>query len=251
MTDWWPAAASNPHASLRLLCLPYAGGRAATFRAWPAGLKKDVEVRALALPGRAERIAEPPIDDVTRAVVAIADAAEPLLDRSWAAFGHSMGAVLAFELVRELRRRGHPPPVLLAVAGQDAPPRVMSGGTIHRLSDHELAKELRRLSGTPTEVLEDADVMAVLLPALRADFRICETYACADERPLDSRLLVLDAVGDPETTAEGIAAWGRTTTAETKTVMLPGRHFFLHSAERPVLQAIGRALVDDVECDDS
>lgn len=242
MSAWWPALPSRPHAGLRLFCSPYAGGRTSMFASWPADLPDSIELRALALPGRERRHAEEPLDDPAEVVAAAADAIEPLLDRPWAAFGHSMGAILSFELVRELRRRDAPPPLLLAVAGQDAPHRLTSGGDRHRLADDELAEELRELAGTPPEVLADPDVMALLLPSLRADFRICETYDAAAEEPLDVPLLVIDALGDAETTPDGVASWSEETTGTTARVTLPGDHFFVHRAQRALLQAVVREL---------
>jgi surfactin synthase thioesterase subunit len=227
---------------VRLFCLPYAGGRASMFRPWPAALPASVEVRALALPGREHRHAEPPLDDTRAVIAAAADALEPLVDRPWAVFGHSMGAILGFELVCELRRRGGPAPVLLVVAGHDAPHLVVTGGEIHRLPDAALADELRRLAGTPPEVLADPEVMALLLPALRADFRICETYLPRGDDPLAVPLLVIGALGDAETTPAGIAGWAQHTTATVTHVTLPGDHFFVHRAERALLQAIAREL---------
>lgn len=212
------------------------------FRSWPAELPWHVEVRALALPGRGERIADPAVDKLGELVGTLADAAEPLVDRSWALFGHSMGAILAFELARELRRRGLPDPRLLAVAGQDAPHTAGSGSELHRLPDAELVDELRRLDGTPAEVLESADVLGLILPALRADFRIGETYGFEAQAPLDVPILVLDGLGDPETSEQGIEGWAQHSSARTDLVRLPGRHFFLHAAQTPLLQALGRAL---------
>jgi surfactin synthase thioesterase subunit len=242
VSAWWPAPEPRPHAPVRLFCLPYAGGRASMFRSWPAGLPASVEVRALALPGRERRHVEAPLDDLETVITKTADALEPLLDRPWALFGHSMGAILGFELACALRRRGAPAPLLLVVAGHDAPQFVIGGGEIHLLPDAALADELRRLAGTPPEVLADPEVMALLLPSLRADFRICETYVASSGEPLDVPLLVLDALGDDETTAAGIAGWARHTTAAVTHVTLPGNHFFVHHAERALLQAITREL---------
>lgn len=242
MSGWWPALPPRANARLRLFCLPYAGGRASMFASWAADLPPAIELRALALPGREERYDETPLDEPADVVRAAADAMQPLLDRPWAAFGHSMGAILAFELVRELRRRGASPPVLLSVAGQNAPRQLTRGGERHLLPDAALADELRHLAGTPPEVLAEPEVMALLLPSLRADFRICETYVAAEEDPLDVPLLVIDALGDRETTPEGVAGWDGETTGATARVTLPGDHFFVQRAQRPLLQAVVREL---------
>src|SRR5437763_15337105 len=170
-TPWLVSRKPNPRARVRLFCFPYAGGGDSVFRAWQKGLSEAIEVCPVQLPGRGARISEPPFTELSPLVRAAAQALAPHLDKPFAFFGHSMGALICFELARHLRKDGGPQPVHLFVSGRCGPqtPREPFAGD---LPDSEFQEMLRRYNGTPEEVLENRELMELLLPAVRADFAL-------------------------------------------------------------------------------
>jgi len=228
---------------LRLFCLPYAGGAASAYRAWADGLSPEVEVCPVQLPGRGSRFREPPFRRLEDLLPALADGIAPLLDRPFSLFGHSMGAVVAFELARELRRRGAPAPVLLAVSGHQAPPRPEVEPPFSHLPDAAFLEELRRrYDGIPPEVLAEEELLQLLLPVLRADIQVLETYAYAGEPPLDCPLSCFGGEDDPHVSLADLEAWSDETSGRLQVRTFPGGHFFVESARSDVLRALGEDL---------
>ena len=175
---------------VRLYCLPYAGGSASAYHAWARALPDDVELSGVQLPGRSLRIHEPPL----RRLPELLRALLPRLERQdapYVLFGHSMGALVAFELARGLRHLGAPPPAGLIVSGSRAPERRGASHDLHRLPDEDFLRELRRFEGLPEEVLRDPELLALTLPALRADFEMIETWQSEPEPPLPVRMAAL------------------------------------------------------------
>lgn len=217
-----------PNASLRLFTLPYAGGGAANYFRWRPTLRPAIDVVPIALAGREARIYEPPLRELRAVVREIADAVEPLGDKPYALAGHSMGAWMAYELARELRRRGARLPVALVVAASPAPQRPRSGDLLHTLPDDEFLAEMsRRFDGIPPAVRSNAELVKLLLPAMRADMELLETYQYADEPPLATDLLALGGTEDRAVSPTAIADWRAQTAGHFASRMFPGGHFFL------------------------
>jgi len=167
----------------------------------------------------------------------LTDALYPHLDRPFALFGHSLGALLAFEVTRALRRRGAPLPAGLFVAACEAPDRLPSA-QLHLLPDDALVAELRRLGGTPEQILRDPDFQALLLPIVRADLAVRETYAYAAEPPIPCPITVMIGSHDPQVDAAAAESWRLHTTAPTRVRRFWGDHFFVSGARADVLSAI-------------
>ncbi len=176
---WLRSPKPNPQASLRLFCFPYVGGGALIFRTWPNSLPATAEVCPVELPGRGTRLKETPFTRLLPLVQALAQALLPHLDKPFAFFGHSMGALISFELTRQLRRLYGLVPLHLFVSAHRAPQLPDPDPPIHTLPEAEFMEELRCLNGTPKEVLEQPELMELMLPILRADFALCETYIYA------------------------------------------------------------------------
>ncbi len=239
---WFPFVRLNPQAKLRLFCFPYSGGGATIFRPWADGLPKTVEVWAAQPPGRETRLSEPPIAHISPLVEAAARAMSPYLDKPFALFGHSVGALAAFELARYFRRQRGLLPVHLLVSAHPAPHVPDPDPPVHDLPQDEFVAELRRYSGTPEMVLENPELLELFGPILRADFAINETYTYIQEPPLDCPISVLAGTDDHKGSRPDFEAWREYTTADFSLRMFQGGHFFIHSASALVLQAISREL---------
>ena len=239
---WLTCNNSNPRATLRLLCLPYAGGSAQIFRSWPELLPKTVEVCPVQLPGRGNRIREPAFTNLPSLVETLARVLLPHLDRPFALFGHSMGATIGFELARYLRKELRLEPVHLFVSGSPAPQLASVNPPNYDLPEPEFIEKLRQLNGTPQEVLENPGLMELMVALLRADFELIQTYVYKNDVPLDCRLTAFGGLLDPEVNREQLDAWREQTTTPFSMRMFPGDHFFLHGSQKFVLQAISSAI---------
>jgi medium-chain acyl-[acyl-carrier-protein] hydrolase len=223
---------------MRLICLPYAGAAASIFRQWPAGFAPDIEVFAVQLPGRETRIWEPALTSLPVLVERLAAALEPWIDRPYALFGHSMGALIAYELARALEARALPGPSHLFVSAQSAPHRPNRHPPLHQLPDEELLAALRTLTARADAAMDNAELMRLLLPTLRADCTLCDTYQWKADAPLTGTLTALGGRDDRSVTRAELEAWRRHTTGAFDVRIFPGDHFFLHSARAAVLRAI-------------
>lgn len=223
-----PLARLTNLAAMRLICLPYAGGGSAAYFRWRSAIPAQIDLVPLALPGHDGRLHEPPCTNLRGLSGALADDLQSALDRPYALLGHSLGAWLAFELVRELRRRnGRLPRLLVVAAGR--PPHEPSGeAALHRLPDSEfLAAVEQRYTGIPAAVRNQPELLQMLLPVLRADLQMVETYQYIAEPPLDVDILAIGGADDPTVSAGQLAEWQRHTTRDCSVRLVPGGHFFL------------------------
>jgi medium-chain acyl-[acyl-carrier-protein] hydrolase len=232
----------NPRARLRLFCFPYAGGSSLIYRQWPEGLPADVELCAVQLPGRGSRLREPAFRQMPTLVERLAEVLPPLFDRPFAFFGHSMGASMAFELARRLRSDHAPEPCHLFVSGRRAPQTPDTDPPSYQLPEPVFIEELRRLNGTPQEVLEHPEMMQLLLPVLRADFELIQTYTYEPGPPLTCPISAFGGLQDLDAGRDLLELWREQTTAAFSLQMLPGDHFFPHTARPILLESISRKL---------
>ncbi|HEV2148429.1 MAG TPA: alpha/beta fold hydrolase [Longimicrobiaceae bacterium] len=233
----------GPGVRLRLFCLPYAGGGAAVYREWGRLVPPEVQLLPVHLPGRGNRFGEPPVTRSDALVERLAEELDPFLDLPFALFGHSMGAMLAFELTRRLRARGGPRPEILLVSGRRAPDRPSGKRPLHALPESEFRDELRGLNGTPDEILEHPELMELFSPILRADFELCETYALREEEPLDLPISAFGGLEDTDVGRDDLLAWRKHTCAPFRLRMFPGGHFFLSGARTQLVHAVSEDLM--------
>jgi surfactin synthase thioesterase subunit len=207
------------------VCLPHAGGSATFFLPVSAELSPGVDVVAIQYPGRQDRRAERPIADIA----VLADRVHEVLRRQpempLTLFGHSLGAILAFEVARRLEADGAPP-VRLFASGRRAP-STHRDETIHQRDDAGILAELRRMNGTASSVLGDDEMMRAALPAIRADYQAAETYTCAEDVTVSCPFTVLTGNDDPKTTRDEAMAWQRHTSGPFEFRAFSGGHFFL------------------------
>lgn len=239
---WFPYARRSASARLRLFCVPYAGGGASNFLTWYDKLPDFVDVYPVQLPGREARIRETPLTQMSLVVQGIANAIEPLLNRPFVFFGHSMGAMICWELACELRKRHGINPARLFVSGRRAPHVPDTDPPLHNLPPAELLEALRRFNGIPKELSEHKELMELKLPVLRADFELCEKYRYRSEPPLSCPITAFCGVDDPAETREMLERWQERTNQRFNLHLLPGDHFFLHSSEQLLLQMLAEEL---------
>jgi surfactin synthase thioesterase subunit len=231
------------------LCFPHAGGGAALYRRWPALLpgELDLSLYAVQPPGRENRIGEPAIRDLTVLVDALVEATRAQRAQPYALFGHSVGALVAFELTRALRRRGENLPSVLFVSGCGAPQQGCAERAYGELDDAAFVERLRRFEGTPEGALENAELRALLLPTLRADLGLRDGYRCASEPPLVVPIVAFGGEDDPDVTTADLCAWSAQTCTSFRVKRFPGGHFFLKSAARELLVCVAEELVAQFE----
>jgi surfactin synthase thioesterase subunit len=229
---------------IRLYCLPYAGSSATVYLRWKRQLPAWIEVVPVELPGRGRRIGEPLELTVPGVLDRIAADVRPEPGRPFALFGHSMGAILAFELGLRLERQALSPAVIF-VSGARAPGRRDLARYASLQSDAELRSELERLGGTPASVLADPELMELMLPVLRADFQVAGGYVGERSRPLRAPLVALGGAAD-ETTSDGLDAWRELTLSEFSLHVLEGGHFFIHASEAELLAIVQELLRHEV-----
>ncbi|KAB1928227.1 thioesterase II family protein [Micromonospora noduli] len=241
MSDSFLRLSKHVDASVRLFCFHHAGGMAAMFSRWPAGLPNDVDAVAVQLPGRAERYAEPAFRRMEPLVRYLADEIRPLLEIPFVFFGHSMGAKVAFALAHELRARAVAAPRAVYVAASAAP--CLSAPTPGWApSDDDLIAYLTAVGGTPQQVLADPAVMAVVLPPLRADLALAAAWSYSEPEPLSCSIHALVAEGDQGVTAARARLWERETKSAFTLTTFAGDHFFVRDEPAEVLSYLSREL---------
>ena len=223
---------------LRLFCFPFAGGGALVYRDWSEHVPRGVEVCAVQLPGREGRFKERPYTRLADLVQGLVPAFTTHSQLPSVFFGHSMGALVAFEVARELRRRQQRGPELLMVSGCRGPQRRDTDPPIHDLPEPDFVEEIRKLNGTPEAIFGNQELLQLLLPVLRADFEVCETYAYQEEKPLSCPVAAFGGTEDEDVSPEDVAAWSHETTASFTQRMFPGDHFYLLDQPVPLMQQV-------------
>ena len=241
--SWLFRPAPCASARARLFCFPHAGVGASVFRLWPAGLPTDLDMCAVQLPGRTIRLSEPAIPSIPALADAIITAITPHLVMPFALFGHSMGAALAAEVAHGLAARGLPQPRRLIVSGR-RPPRVPDPlPPLSGLSDPDFVAEIkRRYDGIPHEILANPDILAMLLPALRADIVALETYRPSARRPLNCPISVFGGAEDALAPRAHLDAWRDETASTFDVRVFPGGHFYLETERAAVLAQLSAML---------
>ncbi len=238
-TAWIAYAKPTAQAKLRLFCLPHAGGGAGSYRGWVAGLAPAVEVLPVQLPGRETRFLERPYDSIEPLLAGLVAGIRPYLDRPFAFFGHSLGALVGFELARRLAQEGIVPQHLF-VSGYGAPHLPVKLAPMCHLDDAQFAATLRDLAMMPTVVWENEELLVLLLPMLRADFAVYERYQYRVAAPLNCPITMLGGEGDPLVSPEMLAAWAMHSVNPGQMHLFPGDHFYLNGQETAVWRIIQR-----------
>ena len=235
----------RPDARLRLFCIPFAGGGASVFRTWQESLPSVVEVQSIQLPGRENRLMETPFSNAREIAKALADAIAPELDRTYAVFGHSMGALVGFELLRELRNRNAPAPAHFFASAFRAPQVENPDPAMHELPDKEFLEELnRRYDAIPAAALESEELLSLILPGVRADTTVCDGYDYIDGEPLSTPITALGGEADTIVKPELLEPWREQTNASFELMLFPGDHFYLQPGQAALLEYVSKQIME-------
>lgn len=226
---WIRPLSRNPQARLRLFCLPFAGGGTSAYRPWVRQLPPEVDTYAVCLPGREDRIRETPFTRMEPLIAALTDVLLPFLDRPYVLYGHSLGAVIGFELAHALLRAGAREPVRLVFSGRGAPDGPAPQSLTHLADGPFISALNQRYGGIPQALLNEPELLALFVPVLRADLGILEHYTCRSREPLPYALTVVGGSSDPMVPAAALNDWQRHTRGPFAVHFLEGEHFFIQS----------------------
>jgi medium-chain acyl-[acyl-carrier-protein] hydrolase len=242
LPPWLVRPIHRPDAAMRLICVPHAGGGASSFHSLAALLPRDIEMLTVQLPGRESRLSEPPFRRMAPLIDALTDATVPLLgDKPYALFGHSMGALIAYELGRAFERERLPLPRTTIVSGRRAPSVPNTESPLHLLPDDQFVDALiARYDAIPKVIRDEPELMALFMPVLKADFEVFETHRHVDAPPLEGALAIYGGRADPQT--RQMEGWTELYSGACRTRLFDGGHFYLADQRR----ALADALAEDV-----
>lgn len=227
-SKWFNVRPARDVPALRLFCFPHVGAGASAFNLWqPAWMPGNVELWTVRLPGREQRLSEAPFHRMGPLVEALYEAMAPQLSGPYAFYGHSLGALVGFEMARKIQRQGGPGPVRLLVSAHTPPQLGLCRPVLHNLPDKEFLAALRRFAGTPDEALENEDLMSILMVVLRADFEVDETYSYDEGHPLACPISAFGGIDDPDVSQADLEAWKAHTSHNFSLHMMEGDHFFI------------------------
>lgn len=247
---WLLTPLPRPHAEMKLFCFAYAGGNANVFRSWLDKLDPRIELHAIQLPGRAARFKEPLLDSMESILDALeASKSFELINGDYAFFGHSMGASIAFELSRRLQAKNASLPKRLIVSGRRAPSLLVAKDE-NRQYTYELPKDqfierLKNLNGTPEALLAHEDLMNLMEPILRSDFKVIETWQYQPGACLNIPLSIFMGIDDEHVSEESLVAWKKESTQACEVHVFPGDHFYIQKYENELLEKINNCLLSE------
>jgi medium-chain acyl-[acyl-carrier-protein] hydrolase len=250
--QWFICVRERPRAALRLFCFAFAGAGASVYNRWSEYLPEAVEVNAVQLPGHETRIAEAPFTNLSPLIAALSEAMLDRLDRPFALFGHSMGALISFELARLLRRDFRILPEHLFLSGLRPVQFSDFDPPIHSLNTGDALRELQSRYGLPGSLLADSELQQIFLPVIQADFAVCETYTYRPDEPLDCPVSVFGGLEDRKVDYRKLGEWQMHTTKPLKLQLMAGDHSFLESAWPEISRLVSEDLcahVPDSESD--
>lgn len=235
---WISYSNPNPQAKLKLFCFPYAGAGSSMYHSWAVHLP-EMEVCLVHLPGRDKRIKETLRTSLLPLVEELTDALTPQLNKPFAFLGHSMGALIAFETARQLRRLQRPQPIHLFISARHAPQRLDPHADLYRLPKQEFIDTTEELFGALPEIVkQDQDVLNLFISIMRADLTMIGTYPYQQEDPLNYPISVFGGTQDHSINEQDLEAWCEQTTSSFNLQMLPGDHFFIQSSRSVFLKHI-------------
>ena len=242
MSNWFKIYNTNPNPKLRLFCFPYAGGSAQIFSEWSDKLPSSVDLFAIQAPGRGRRFSEQPIGCLKSKMQILHKEILPYTDVPYMFIGHSNGALLAYELARELQKSGNCNLKHIVISAKRAPHLPSIKEPIHDLEQTQFIAKLKEYDFTPDEVLENDELMELFSPMLRADFSLSETHSFDKDTPLESDVSLFWGNQDEDVPLNDILAWKDLIKGRTNTVEFYDGHFFITKSQELFLQEINQLI---------
>lgn len=224
-------------AGVRLFCVPYAGAGASLYRSWSPIMPSSIQICPVQMPGREEKLGEQCMTSIDVLVGSLMEALPPYLDRPYAFFGHSMGAKIVFELCRATLQAGYAPPEFLAVSACRAP-HMPEPAPIHNLPEEDFLDGLKRYSADVTFLRENAELLEILMPLLRSDFLMDETYVFHGERALPVHVEAFYGTDDTEATLAEVSEWKSYTSESFSLTAVDGGHLFIRDKKIDIINVI-------------
>lgn len=240
--NWFINVKTNPHAKYRLVCFPYAGGGPSSYIPWASSIPADYELLILQMPGRAARFGETPIDDIHELFPLLVENFKPFTDLPYVFFGHSLGSRIAFGLMKSMERLGFPLPVHFIASGSRAPHIEADRDSVLHMNDVQFKEYLRDLGGTPPEILENQEFLDLLMPILKADFRLSETCVFSPNCAYDCPISVFTGVEDTDISEEQLAGWQQFFQHKMALTRFSGGHFFIDEHRSSVVAEVNQVL---------
>jgi medium-chain acyl-[acyl-carrier-protein] hydrolase len=232
----------NPDATIRLFCFPHSGGAASAFRTWPEAVPSRVEICAIELPGRGTNFRDIPFENIEPLIDTLYSELILYGDKPFVFFGHSLGALLAYELTRKLMEKSQSCPQHLFLSAHRAPHMPHNRKVLYNLNDDDLIAEIKALNGIPKELLNDPELLSIFLPVIRADLSVCETYTYTESPPLPVPFTVCGGRSDPRVPPNELIHWNELTSRHFDSQLYPGGHFYIESNRDALLENILEAI---------
>ncbi|MCH2087142.1 MAG: thioesterase domain-containing protein [Pseudoalteromonas sp.] len=236
----------KPNAKHRLFCFPYAGGGNQTYYNWTKYLPENVELVIIQPPGRGARLNESRYTTMHDLVANLLAHFTLFIDKPYTIIGHSLGSRVGFELINQLHQRKLPLPQNFFASGSKGPHQAPREKTSFDLPEHEFKEELRKLSGTPNEILKNDELMQLILPIIRADFQIADTYRFNMKCKFPIRAFVFGGLEDAITHSE-YKSWFQFFESSGEPTMFDGDHFFIDRQGPSVVQEIAKVITPSYE----
>ncbi|MBN1411856.1 MAG: thioesterase [Spirochaetales bacterium] len=240
---WLKYMVPKPSAKLRLFCFPHAGGAASFFRTWSCLLGEQIEILPVQLPGRENRLSEPNYTSMKSLVEDLAEVIFPYLNLPFAFFGHSMGALISFELASHLQRLGNGNPEWIFLSACRSPATIASAQKLSGLKDTEFIEEFKKLEGLPGEILDSYDAMEFFLPIIRSDVRLFESFHYRGNGPVCCGVTVLGGEDDHTVSAHELESWRQYTSGEFDAHHFKGKHFYINANLCAIIRIIKDRLI--------
>ncbi len=243
MIQPWIRLSKNNNEAVKMFCFPFSGASAQSYLPFANLQNAGVNVHALEMPGRGRRFQEEMFGDMSAIVDEAATGLEPFIAaRDFVFFGHSLGGLIAFEVARELRRRDKHLPMHFFISGMLAPQIPRKRKTVSDLSDTEFLERVKELEGTPDEILDNPEMLELMIPLLRNDFKIYENYRYADEEQLKCPITAFAGTEDKFVDADDVQKWSEQTAILFSKHVFDGGHFYIYSHLEEIFGIINRTL---------
>jgi len=239
---WCVIPRPNPTADIKLICIPYAGGSASIYIPWINYLPHNVELVIIQPPGRSSRISETPLDNMSKLINEMGLVLPKILNKPYILFGHSLGSKIAFEIIRKSTSLHIPHPMFFIASGSAGPQKKNNRDITYNLNDDEFISKLEEMDGTPKDVINNKELMSIVLPTLKADFKISETYQFTGNKYFNIPLSVLGGEYDVDINLDDLKLWQYFFNSTSEITIFSGGHFFINSHKEEVLEKINEII---------